>query len=349
MSQTATFKCPSCGGYLDFDPEGQRFLCPYCGASFNDDEIHRQSDEKEGAAESTEAAAEGEALRSYHCQSCGAEIVTDDTTAATRCYYCHNPVVLTDRLTETFEPDGVIPFQLDRKAAEEKFRQFVESKKFIDKDFFAPQQMEDFSGVYYPYWFADVEGEARFSGQGTRVSVAATPKQTVTTTRYFAVQREGRLSFRNMVRKALNKADRKLSDGIHPYNMDEAKPFAMGYLSGFLAEKRDVEASEVQPELLQEAQGYAQRMMSEKGSYNSLNGSTDFTVKKAGMKYMLLPAWVLTYKGGEKSEPYYYMMNGQTGAVCGKLPLKKGKLFWWSLLAGAAVCAILCMGGAVIW
>ena len=47
MSQTATFKCPSCGGYLEFDPEGQRFLCPYCGASFNDDEIHQQSEAKE--------------------------------------------------------------------------------------------------------------------------------------------------------------------------------------------------------------------------------------------------------------------------------------------------------------
>lgn len=346
MSQTATFKCPSCGGYLEFDPEGQRFLCPYCGASFNDDEIHQQSEAKEEAA--VEAAPSG-SLRSYHCQMCGAEIVTDDTTAATRCYYCHNPVVMTDRLTEAFEPDGVIPFQLDRKAAEEKFRQYVESKKFIDKAFFAPQQMEDFSGVYYPYWFADVEGEGSFNGQGTRVSVMTTPKQTVTTTRYFAVQREGKLSFRNMVRKALSKADRKLSDGIHPYNIDEVKPFAMGYLSGFLAEKRDIEADAVQPEVLQEAQGYAQSMMSDKADYNSLSGSTEFRVKKADMKYMLLPAWVLTYKGEKGGEPYYYMMNGQTGAVCGKLPLKKSKLLLCSLLVGAAVCIALCIGGAVIW
>ena len=30
----------------------------------------------------------------YICPSCGAEVVTDATTAATFCYYCHNPVVL---------------------------------------------------------------------------------------------------------------------------------------------------------------------------------------------------------------------------------------------------------------
>ena len=349
MSQTATFKCPSCGGYLEFDPQGQRFLCPYCGASFNEDEIHQQSAEKADEAQKAAEEYSGEHLRSYHCKMCGAEIVTDETTAASRCYYCHNPVVMTDRLSEDFKPDGVIPFQLDRKAAEEKFNAYVKSKKFIDASFFTPQQMEDFSGVYYPYWLADVEGKASFTGHGTRVSVASTPRQTVTTTRHYSVEREGKLSFRNLVRKALSKADGKLSDGIHPYNLEAAKPFAMGYLSGFLAEKRDVEADDIKEGILEETRGYAQSMMSQNGEFNSLTGSTDFKAGKTDMKYMLLPAWVLTYKGGEKGEPYYYMMNGQTGAVCGKLPLKKSKLLLCSLLAGAAVFALLCLGGAFVW
>ena len=45
----------------------------------------------------------------YTCLSCGAEIVTDETTAATFCYYCHNPVVLGGRLEGDFLPDKVIP------------------------------------------------------------------------------------------------------------------------------------------------------------------------------------------------------------------------------------------------
>ena len=35
----------------------------------------------------------------YICPSCGAEVVTDATTAATFCYYCHNPVVLAGKLS----------------------------------------------------------------------------------------------------------------------------------------------------------------------------------------------------------------------------------------------------------
>lgn len=344
MSTTATFKCPSCGGYLEFDPQGQRFLCAYCGASYNEGELRQQSQAKE-----EQAAEKSAGLRSYHCQSCGAEIVTDDTTAAARCYYCHSPVVMTDRLTDEFRPDGVIPFQLDRKAAEEKFRKFVKSKHFIDKEFFAPQQMEDFSGVYYPYWFADVDGEASFDGEGTKVDVMHSPRKTVTITRYYKVKRRGKVSLHNLVRKALNKADTKLSDGIHPYDLSEEKPFAMGYLSGFLAEKRDIEVSAVKPEMMAEAERYAKQLISAKDKYDTLIGGTEFTPTRTSLRYMLLPAWVLTYKGGANGKPYYYMMNGQTGAVCGRLPLKKGKLLLWSLAVGAAVCAVLCAGGALLW
>lgn len=342
MSATATFKCPGCGGYLEFDPEGQRFLCPYCGASFSDEQLRQQSAAKEEASR-------GANLRSYHCQSCGAEIVTDDTTAATRCYFCHSPVVLTDRLTDSFRPDGVIPFQLDRQAAEEKFSAFVKSKHFIDKEFFTPQQMEDFSGVYYPYWMADIEGEGRLDGTGTRVTVHPSSGKTVTITRYFDVQREGKISIRNLVRKALSKADAKLSDGIHPYDLSQEKPFSMGYLSGFLAEKRDVEASDVQPDMLQEAQGYARSMLTTSDEYDTLKGEATFRPTRTRMRYMLLPAWVLTYKGGANGEPYYYMMNGQNGAVCGKLPLKKGKLALCSALVGLGVFVLLCLGGALAW
>ena len=348
MNQTATFKCPSCGGYLEYGPAGQRFLCPYCGASFNEEELREQSEAKEQEAQKARSAQSG-SLRSYHCQSCGAEIVTDDTTGATRCYYCHSPVVLSDRFADEFRPDGVIPFRLDRKQAEEQFDRFVRSKRFIDKKFFTPEQLEDFSGVYYPYWFADVQGAASFDGEGTKVDVAAGPKKTVTTTRFYHVEREGRLSFRNIARKALSKADRLLSDGVHPYDTADAKPFAMGYLSGFLAEKRDVEAEAVRPEMLQEAEGYADILMKDNKNYDSLNGRTKFTPGKTAMRYMLLPAWVLTYKGGRDGKPFFFMMNGQTGSVCGKLPVDKGKLLLTCLAAGAAVFALLCLGGKFIW
>ena len=51
MSQVISFKCPSCGGYLVFDPVKQRFQCPYCGGSFAENELKEQSEQRQQAAE----------------------------------------------------------------------------------------------------------------------------------------------------------------------------------------------------------------------------------------------------------------------------------------------------------
>lgn len=351
MSTTMTFKCPCCGGYLEFDPSLQKFKCLYCGQVLSEDDLREQSEKRESAADEVQeqAKAAGESLRTYQCQMCGAEIVTDDTTAATRCYFCHSPVVLHDRLDDEFRPDGVIPFKLDKAAAEKQFLDYISRKKFVDRSFFNGAQLEMFSGVYYPWWYADIEGEGEFDGEGTRSSVSSTPTHIVTTTRVYNVHREGRLSFRQLARKALLKADGKLSDGIHPYDVSEIKPYASGYLSGFLAEKRDVTEAAAKEEMLREAEVYAQSMMQENHGFNTLSGQARFKALSAKMKYVLLPAWVLTYKGGKDGAPYYYMMNGQTGRVCGKLPIDKKRLLATALGAGIAVFLLLCGGGAFIW
>jgi len=353
VSSTMTFKCPCCGGYLEFDPARQKFKCLYCGQLLSEEELREQSEEREAQAEAAQSEAPsaetGEHLRSYHCQMCGAEIVTDDTTAATRCYFCHSPVVLHDRLDDDFRPDGVIPFKLDKETAEKQFLDYISKKKFVDRAFFNGAQLEMFSGVYYPWWYTDVEGEAEFEGEGSRSSMTTTPTHIITTTRVFRVNRKGRLSFRNIARKALTKADGKLSDGIHPYDVSGVVPYASGFLSGFLAEKRDIPVETVKAEAIQEAGSYAKGMMTSNHSFNSLSGETRFASKEVKSRYILMPAWVLTYKGGKDGAPYYYMMNGQTGKVCGKLPIDKKRLLATALGVGIAIFLALCGGGAFIW
>jgi len=353
MSNAMIFKCPCCGGYLEFDPSRQKFKCLYCGQLLSEEELREQSEEREAAAESVQTeeapATQGEHLRSYQCQMCGAEIVTDETTAATRCYFCHSPVVLHDRLDDDFRPDGVIPFQLDKETAEKQFMDYISRKKFVDRGFFNGAQLEMFSGVYYPWWYTDIEGEADFSGEGTRSSVRSTPTHILTTTRVYHVERQGRLSFRNIARKALMMAAGKLSDGLHPYDISGMNPYAIGFLSVFLAEKRDISEAAAKEETIREASGYASSMMRQNHPFNSLDGKTDFRATKVESRYVLLPAWVLTWKGGKDGAPYYYMMNGQTGKVCGKLPIDKKRVLATALGVGIAIFLALCGGGAFIW
>ena len=55
MSPTVTFKCPSCGGYLEFEPSLQKFKCLYCSQVLSEEELREQSEQREREAEARQA------------------------------------------------------------------------------------------------------------------------------------------------------------------------------------------------------------------------------------------------------------------------------------------------------
>lgn len=342
MSQAHTLKCPACGAYLVYEPEKDKLVCPFCEAEFTQEQAE--------ASWNAEPAAPAQGhTHEYHCASCGAELVTDDTTAATFCYYCHNPVTLMDRVSDDFHPDGMIPFAIDREGAVARFKTYLSKKWFVRREFFSQGSLEKLSGVFYPYWMGELSGEGDYQGEGTQVSVASTPKYDIITTRYYDIHRSGKIQYRQMMRKALEKCDRKLSDGVHPYRFNALRPFSTALLSGYLAHKRDVSRETAQTDMEQEAQENVKRVMTQGLHYDTLHGSATFRTTEANLRYLLLPAWVLTFRNRQEDAAYYYMMNGQTGNVCGKLPIHWGKLLAVAALAGAAVCGLLCLGGALLW
>lgn len=348
---TLSLKCPNCGGPVTFDPAKQRFDCDYCLSEFDEAALVAAAARQEQTlapepppAQAGAGADDAEAEVLYHCPSCGAEVATSPTTAAAICYFCHNPVVLSGRLAREFRPQLVLPFAIDRDQAVQRFLAWARSKKFVPKDFFRPEQIETMNGVYYPYWLADYQGRAHFSGQGTTVSTNNTGSHQVTTTDYYVVRRDLELDFRDLARPALAQADRQLVGGVHPFDMAEARPFSPAYLSGFLAEKRDVEAAAVQPGVEAELNAYVEREIRAPGAYASLEGQTETAYTKKTYKYCLLPTWVLTYKGRDGKD-YHYAMNGQNGAACGVLPIDKPRLWASTALWFGVVAGLLMLGG----
>jgi len=335
-----TYKCPSCGGYLAFDPESQRWKCPFCDSEFDEGSL----DEKdEASAQAASYPGEGGQLV-YRCPSCGSEIMTDETTVSTHCYYCHSPVVLEGKLTDEWLPDTVLPFTIDKEQAVDTFMKWVKGKRYVPDAFFSRAQVEQMRGVYYPHFVTECEVEGAVDGEGCHISVRETSSDVITTTRHFRVRREGLLSFRNLMRPALKKTNRKLSDGIHPFPLEQEKPFSGSYLTGFLAERRDIDQSEILPEIEKEVAGYVEPLLSDSIHYDRYNVSPSSRVTKTNSRYVLLPTWVLTYPNKKNpDDPYYYAMNGCTGEVCGKLPSDKRKLRSTGIKVFLAVLAIGCL------
>lgn len=350
-----SYKCPNCDGELIFDPGTQKYKCEYCCSLFSQEELDAMGHESraEGPApeQSTEQTKEdAQTGVIYTCPSCGAEIVTDETTAATFCYYCHNPVVLGGRLSGDFLPDQIIPFSIDKKTAEAKFLEYTGKKKFIPRAFFNKKQIECLSGVYFPYWVYETSMKGRMRAKATKVRVWVTGDEEFTETRFYEVEREGDIVLKDMTENALKKANHVLAEGVLPYRMEEAKPFQFGYLSGFLAEKRDVEQEESGNRLQEEAREYAGKMLRETvHGYQSVTGQqSSFEPEEEKYSYTLLPVWTLTYRG-KNGKMYYYSMNGQTGKVCGELPVDYKKITITALIAAVPVLLLGMLGGYFLW
>ena len=155
---TVNYKCPNCGGPLKFNPDKQMFSCEYCMSDFEEQKIQQmyaEREAKQSQAEKAEAQAqerqaqqnqqdEGELEDAvvYTCPSCGAEVVTTESTAATTCFYCQNPVVLGGRLSGKFKPNRIIPFALSKEKAIEKFLEMCKKKWFLAKGFASKNQFE---------------------------------------------------------------------------------------------------------------------------------------------------------------------------------------------------------------
>ena len=343
-----SYKCPNCGGDLRFDPKTQKYKCEYCLSEFTEEVLHQQEEKESSGQQSAEQESRDGLV--YSCPSCGAQIITDETTAATFCYYCHNPVVLEGKLSGDYKPDQIIPFKVDKKEAVSHFLAYMKKKKFVPKAFFNKDQIEKISGVYFPFWMFECDVMGHMDATATNVRIYRIGDTEFTETRFYNVQREGGLHFEELTKNALNKANRKLVEGVQPFMLNDLQKFSMGYLSGFQAEKRDMEKRDFEDEVRREISDYSKSILKD-----SISGYT--TVKSSNLaldtpsehwKYILLPVWVLTYKGKD-DKMYYYAMNGQTKNICGELPIDYKKVALMFAAIAIPVFLLLLFGGYFIW
>lgn len=166
---TITYKCPNCDADLTYRPATGDFGCEYCGSSYTGEQLNEliknqkiidEQKESEGTAFDEHAVV-------YTCPNCGAEVITDDTTAATFCFYCHNPVILKGRLSGGMAPDKVIPFSIPKEKVKEQLISWCKSKKYIDDGFFSEMQLEKLTGVYFPFWLVDSDVRATMTASPT--------------------------------------------------------------------------------------------------------------------------------------------------------------------------------------
>lgn len=343
-------KCPNCGGELNWDAEKQLFVCGWCDSEFPEGEVIRQNAARSQAGGT--AAAEQENFASdtdvYICQSCGAEIFCDHNTAATFCYYCHNPVALGGRLSGEYRPEMVIPFQLSRQQAEDAFKAHCKKKWFLPSDFLGKSQLEKITGLYVPFWLADCDTDASVTAEGSEVITRHYGSTTEVTTKVYELERAARMSYKGVPADGSRKIDDTLMDAIEPFDYRMLRVFEMSYLSGFFCDKYDVGKEEVFVRIQKRVEEGAEQVLTDDmRRYSSIMiKSKNVRILDTKWHYMMLPVWFLTYRHRDKI--YSFAMNGQTGKFAGIYPVSRAKTALAAAIAGiitGIIAYIIAAGG----
>lgn len=355
-----TYKCPGCGADMKFDAAAGKLSCEYCETELTVaeaealDEANKQDAESADSEDVIDETNEAESfgcsadLIKYKCSTCGAELVTDEHTAATFCNYCGSPNLLSERLEGERMPAKVIPFKITRQKAEDIYREWCKKGKLTPGEFVKQSTIEKISAIYVPFWLYDYGANAKIRANCTKVRSTRRGDYQYTYTDHFRVYRDVSAEYLKIPADASVKMPDDMMDKLEPFNYNELVDFSMPYLSGYMAEKYNYTSEELAKRVESRISGY----ITDEGR-KTINGyasvsisGKNVTLSKKVADYVMLPVWMLTYR--YKGKEYMFAINGQTGKLVGNRPVSAGKCVGWYFGMLAVFTFILSVLGVIV-
>lgn len=352
------YKCPNCGADMAFDTESGKLSCESCGRKDSIEEMagkpslsknakvsYEMDEDDKRAAQATfdndyeDSSFEDESVvhptfagdeaKEYKCNNCGAVLLTDSQTTATKCSFCGAGIVISDRLSGSFAPERVIPFQINKKQAEDAFKKWCKKGILTPTNFRAADRIKDITGMYVPFWLYDLNGKGEAEATCTRVRTYSRGDWIYTETKYYHVYRKVDLNYHRVPCDASKKMDDTMMDKLEPYSYNNLKEFQMPYLAGYIAEKYDYDDNELLPRIKDRISTYVDSYIrSTITGYSTVRiNRKNINIRKKNSEYTLLPIWMVCYD--YKQANHTFAMNGQTGKIVGTPPISSAKVAAW--------------------
>ncbi len=351
---TITYKCPSCASPLTFDGSTKEMTCSSCGNTFEVENLKKAAEverETEQVPQSRYWDMHDEAFssdelkqaRTYSCSSCGAQLITDETTVSTECAFCGSPSIIPDQFTPGTRPQSVLPFTVKKEKAEKLFNDYFKHKKLLPNIFKNDNRISEIRELYVPYWLFSCQAMADIQYKATKIRTFRRGKYQITQTRHYLLRRAGTVDFKNLPISSSKKADNETTESIEPYNMDEKLAFTPEILSGVQASRADISADESKKRADERiASSMQNTLRSTITGYSSvIPASTKLNVPKGMASPALFPVWIITTKKGDKT--YTFAINGQTEKLTCDVPISVPKATGWFFGVSAAAFAIIAL------
>lgn len=353
--QFTEYVCLACGGPIHFDAASGKMKCDYCDSMYTMEEVkaayagqnQKNADQDPSLGAESSWGEELDSMRAYSCKACGAELICEETTAATSCPYCGNVGIMPQQFKGVLRPKYVIPFKVEKTAAQKKLMEYCKGKKLLPSSFTANNHVEEIKGVYVPFWLYSGTVDADVSYDAEQEEVKTTETEKITTTKHYDVRRRGGAPFQKIPTDASKSMPDDLMDSIEPYDYSGIKDFEMEYLAGFLADKYDVTQEDSKARARKRAEASTLSMLED-----TVENYSHVTERQSARKvqflaesqdYAMFPVWLLSTKW--EGQNFLFAINGQTGKMTGNLPIDKKKQWLWNLAIALPLLLLGCALG----
>ncbi|MBR2989953.1 MAG: hypothetical protein IKF51_00655, partial [Solobacterium sp.] len=327
-------KCPECGGTLYYSIEQRKLVCEHCGQTFSPDQYRNNNaamDEDWGGA------------HTYHCRSCGAELLAMNDEALVYCPYCGSEALLEGELQGMNRPKQLIPFSISKEACKRLYSREVKNKLYLPKEFKDPEFIERFRPFYIPYWMYRVKfrdepfdaiGYKDYTSLGYDYHEEYEVRAEIKEKGLYGVPYDASRNF-----------DDTIAENIAPFLKKELKPFRPGYLAGMYADRPNVDPEVYREDVLERAAVSAVEDIK-----NGLGGivlklpkgkklQKFLDSRYEGAEAVFLPVWFLTWRRGDRVA--YAVVNGQTGKIHIDLPTDLRSFMLRTVIAAGLLFALL--------
>jgi DNA-directed RNA polymerase subunit RPC12/RpoP len=294
-------------------------------------------------------------MSTFACGQCGASLAFEGVRTA-RCPYCDSPNFV-ERPPAQGQPDPqfVVTFVGDNEVARRALDRWLGSRTMFADSALRHAKVEDLRGIYVPSYLYSAVAQSDYTAQigenYTEVQTYTTTVngKTVTRTRVVTKTEYRALAGRHVsyVTDVVVSASAGLSNAelqhIEPFDLRQMRRFSPALVSGWIAEEFSRPALECEQMCRHEATdvvGQKLRRFMPGDSFSDLAYKTQ--VSWESMDPILVPVWVFAVRYRLDKEPLRVVINGQTGAISGKVPLSPYKIAA-AILAAVALIVVVAL------
>lgn len=335
------YPCPVCGSNLLYEPKDGFLTCPHCGNKeaipASAERVEERSFEQYLQMRPQQLAELAPNALEVQCQSCGVTVTFNPPEVAGQCGFCGVQIVAQPKSSDpTLAPEGVLPFRITQQQASTSLREWLQSRWFAPNALKTFAQPDAINGVYLPFWTYDTHTTSYYTGErGDYYYTTETYYESdgkgnqvqrirqVQHTRWSPAAGTVARWFDDVLVPATVSMPQNRLEALEPWDLTELKTYDPAFLSGFRAQRYQVDLAKGFERVRQVCDGVI------RGDVRTDIGGNEqrihnVTTHYSGItfKHLLLPVYAGAYRFNQKV--FQIVVNGRTGEIHGDRPYS----FW---------------------